>query len=251
MSSGHMITQRRRCIGLTQETLAEKINVSRQTIAMWETSKQFPGDNVAILAARFLDIPEQELLEQLRWDRLHQRVDRLEKKYNATITVKPGEIFTQININQPVEQVIELTQQKDQARANGITICIETDLPEVPPVMGNESDLCQVLLNLILNAVDAMPKGGTIIIRTRHDNKHVILEVSDTGVGMTEEVQQRCFEPFFSTRGKRGTGLGLAVVHDIIRRHEGTINIKSELDKGTTFIIRLPVTTRQQDKEKT
>jgi len=90
MSSGHIITQRRKCMGLTQEKLAEQINVSRQTIAMWETSKQFPSDSVAIIAARFLDIPEEELFEQLRWDRLHQRVNQLEKQYDATITVKPA-----------------------------------------------------------------------------------------------------------------------------------------------------------------
>ncbi len=90
MSSGHIITQRRKCMELTQEKLAEQINVSRQTIAMWETSKQFPSDNVAIIAARFLDIPEEELFEQLRWDRLHQRVNQLEKQYDATITVKPA-----------------------------------------------------------------------------------------------------------------------------------------------------------------
>jgi len=93
MSSDIMIAQRRKHFGLTQEKLAEQINVSRQTIAMWETSKQLPSDSVATITARFLDIPEEELLEQLRWDRLHQRVDQLEKQYDATIRYGAGVYF--------------------------------------------------------------------------------------------------------------------------------------------------------------
>lgn len=88
MPSGVMIAQNRGYIGLSQEKLAEQVNVSRQTIAMWETSKQLPSDNVAIVTARFLEIPERKLLEQLRWERLRQRVYQLEKQYGASITVK-------------------------------------------------------------------------------------------------------------------------------------------------------------------
>lgn len=91
MSSGKIITEYRKHLEVTQEELAERIRVSRQTIAMWETEKQFPTDNVAILAARFLKINEDELLKQLRWDRLHQRVEQLEKQYDAIITVTPRE----------------------------------------------------------------------------------------------------------------------------------------------------------------
>lgn len=85
MSSGDIIATHRKRIGQTQEQLAESIHVSRQTLAIWETSRQFPSDSVAILAARFLKLNEAELMEQLRWDRLHQRVDQLEARYNATI----------------------------------------------------------------------------------------------------------------------------------------------------------------------
>ena len=152
------------------------------------------------------------------------------------------DIFTPVNPNQLVEQAIEVTQLEwqKQALASGITINIEKDLQKVPPVNGNDTELQEVLTNLIFNAVDAMPEGGTITIRTHSDDENVILEVSDTGVGMTDEVQQRCFEPFFSTKDERGAGLGLSMVHGIIRRHEGTIEVESEEGKGTTFIIRLP-----------
>lgn len=114
MSSGYTITQCRKCIGLTQEKLAEQINVSRQTIAMWETSKQFPSDNVAIIAARFLDTPEEELLEQLRWDRLHQRVDQLGEQYNANITVRPAKE------GQQMEDLLENATQT----IDGVTITV-------------------------------------------------------------------------------------------------------------------------------
>jgi CheY-like chemotaxis protein/anti-sigma regulatory factor (Ser/Thr protein kinase) len=105
-------------------------------------------------------------------------------------------------------------------------------------VAGNGAELREVLTNLIFNAVDAMPKGGNISLRTRCDGNQVVLEVSDTGKGMTEEVRQRCFEPFFTTKGAHGTGLGLSMVHGILQRHQATIEIKSEVDKGSTFIIR-------------
>jgi len=122
-------------------------------------------------------------------------------------------------------------------------------LQEVPQVNGNEAELREVLTNLIFNAVDATPESGTITIRTYSDDEYVVLEVSDTGVGMPQDVQQRCFEPFFSTKGEDGTGLGLAMVYGIVQRHEGNIAIKSEVGKGTSFIIRLPRLTEQQRKD--
>jgi len=90
-----------------------------------------------------------------------------------------------------------------------------------------------------------MPHGGTITLRTRSEGEQVVLEVSDTGTGMTEEVRRRCLEPFFSTKGERGTGLGLAILYGIVQRHGGSIAIESQLGKGTTFLIRLPVHTSE------
>jgi len=158
------------------------------------------------------------------------------------------ETFEPVNLNQLVEQAVSLTQPKwkQQTQASGITVAIHTDLREVPPVGGNEADLREVLTNLIFNAVDAMPKGGTITIRTRREGEQVVLEVSDTGTGMTEEVRRRCLEPFFSTKGERGTGLGLAIVYGILQRHGGSVDIESEVGKGTTFVIRLSRYTGQQ-----
>ena len=169
------------------------------------------------------------------------------------------EIFSPVDLNPLVKQTIQLTEAKwkDQAQSDGITINVRTDLQKVPFINGNSSELRNTLTNLIFNAVDAMKRSfasplrseqenGTITIRTHLDNDFVVLEVSDTGIGMTDEVQQRCFEPFFSTKDESGTGLGLAMVHGIIRRHEGTIDVLSKPGEGTTFIIRLPISVEER-----
>lgn len=162
-----------------------------------------------------------------------------------------SEMFLPVHLHQIVEQAILLTQPRwrNQAQASDIPIHVQTDLRPVPPVMGNESDLREIITNLIFNAVDAMPSGGVITIRTYQwsgiehprTSTHVVLEVSDTGIGMTEEVRRRCLEPFFTTKGERGTGMGLAMVYGIVQRHGGTMEIESALGRGTTITIRLPI----------
>jgi signal transduction histidine kinase len=151
--------------------------------------------------------------------------------------------FAPVNLKRLAEQAITLTKPrwKDQAQAAGATIQIALELESVPAVSGEESGLREVLTNLIFNAVDAMPKGGTITLRTRSTPNSAVLEVSDTGTGMTEDVRRRCLEPFFSTKGERGTGLGLSMVFGIVQRHSGSLDLRSELGKGTTFIITLPL----------
>jgi CheY-like chemotaxis protein len=159
-----------------------------------------------------------------------------------------------------VEQAVALTRPRwrDEALGSGRTILVEADMRPVPKVLGSESELRELLTNLIFNAVDAMPDGGNIRIRTglrevaAGEEGHagstapqVFLEVSDTGTGMTEEVRRRCLEPFFSTKGERGTGLGLPMVFGIVKRHRGTLDIESTVGKGTTFVVLLPADTSQ------
>ena len=107
-----------------------------------------------------------------------------------------NELLRQVDLNQLIEQVISFTRPKweNQAQASGLTIHLETDLQDIPPVSGNDTELREVLTNLIFNAVDAMPEGGTITLRTRLDNDGVVIEVSDTGSGMTDEVRRLCTE---------------------------------------------------------
>jgi len=152
------------------------------------------------------------------------------------------DVFSRVNLNEVVEQAVPLTQPKwkGQALANGRAISVELDLAKLPPISGNAAELREVATNLIFNAVDAMPAGGTITLRSSTEHGQAVLEVSDNGTGMTEEVRSRCLEPFFSTKGEAGTGLGLSMVFGIIKRHEGGVEIESTPGKGTTFRIRLP-----------
>jgi CheY-like chemotaxis protein/two-component sensor histidine kinase len=160
-----------------------------------------------------------------------------------------------VDVNQLVQQVIDLTRPRwrDVSQQRGVSVDIDLALdPRLPAVIGTESELREALTNLIFNAVDAMPQGGLITLRTRAGawgaartgrgvSTHVVLEVTDTGMGMDEETRKRCLEPFFSTKGQRGTGLGLAMVYGVVQRHEGSIEIESVPGKGTTFRLILPV----------
>jgi signal transduction histidine kinase/ActR/RegA family two-component response regulator len=184
-------------------------------------------------------------------------VSRLREFYRKR---EEGETYRPLSLNQMVEQAVALTRPRwrDEALGSGRTILVEADMRPVPRILGSESELRELLTNLIFNAVDAMPEGGTIRIRTgvreapSGDDSHfapaaprVFLEVNDTGTGMTDEVRRRCLEPFFSTKGERGTGLGLPMVFGIVKRHRGTMDIESTVGKGTTFIVLLPADTTQ------
>ncbi|HXI82646.1 MAG TPA: response regulator [Verrucomicrobiae bacterium] len=168
-----------------------------------------------------------------------QVVRRLHEFYRPR---RDTELFKVVDLNAILEQTISLTEPKWrlEAQAGGVSIEIRTELQPKVLAFVDESELREVFTNLIFNAVDAMPEGGTITLRTSADAEHAILEISDTGNGMTEEVRRRCFEPFFTTKGFAGTGLGLASAYGIIQRHRGEIQIRSQVGKGTTFTIRLP-----------
>ena len=125
----------------------------------------------------------------------------------------------------------------------GVVVNVESELaPDLPKILGAENELRDALTNLLLNAVDAMPDGGTITLRTRLDarDNEVIVEVQDNGVGMSETTRSRCLEPFFTTKGERGTGLGLPMVFGMVQRHGGELEIDSELGRGTTMRLIFP-----------
>ena len=147
-----------------------------------------------------------------------------------------GEEFSAVVLSDVAREGVSLTRPKwaEQARASGLTIEVKTELEDDSSVQGNAVELREVLTNLIFNAVDAMEKNGTITVSTAAADDVVSLAVSDTGVGMGEETRRRCMEPFYTTKGEKGTGLGLGLVHGIVRRHEGSIDIASEIGVGTT-----------------
>ena len=156
--------------------------------------------------------------------------------------VQPVSRATPVDLNQLAQEVLELTRPRwhDEAQLRQIRIDTELDLGGIRAVAGELAPLREVLMNLVLNAIDAMPGGGQLTLRTWSDAKEVHCAVSDTGSGMTEEVRQRAFEPFFTTKGPKSTGLGLSVTYGIVQRHNGRIDIDTGTGRGTTVHITLP-----------
>lgn len=136
---------------------------------------------------------------------------------------------------------------KGRALASGVTIDVKTDLQSTSRILGCAPEIREVLTNLIFNACDAMPDGGNIVLRTREEAGYVRIEVADCGTGMTPAELDRCLEPFFTTKGERGTGLGLSVAYGIIQRHGGKIEIASEKGVGTVFSLLIPTTTAESE----
>ena len=134
-----------------------------------------------------------------------------------------------------VSEVVTLS-----TRAFPRSIRVHTDIGERLRVRGARAQLAQVLMNMLINARDAMPNGGTVTVVAAHDKASVTLRVADTGTGMDAETKQRIFDPLFSTKGDAGTGLGLAMVADVVRWHGGSIDVESELGRGTELTLRLP-----------
>ena len=150
---------------------------------------------------------------------------------------------TALDLNAVVQEVVETTQPvwHDHSRREGRPVEVSLELTPLPQIVGRAAELREVLTNLLLNAVEAMPQGGQLTLRSWIEGEEVCVAVSDTGVGMTPEVQRQLFDPFFTTKGVRGTGLGLSVSQALIKGHHGTLTADSEPGRGTTFIIRLPV----------
>jgi signal transduction histidine kinase/CheY-like chemotaxis protein len=151
--------------------------------------------------------------------------------------------FELVSIDQILMDASEITRPrwKNCAEASNIHITLDLQIGSNAMVMGDDSELREVLVNMVFNAIDAMPEGGTLTLSTRTEAESVIIKIVDTGVGMYPEVRSRIFDPFFTTKGKAGLGLGLAVSFGIIRRHGGTIEVESQYGRGSEFRITLPV----------
>jgi CheY-like chemotaxis protein len=168
---------------------------------------------------------------------------------------EPQLTLARVDLNQLVQQVADLTRARwsDMPQQRGISIKMQTELAAaLPAIMGVESEIREALINLVFNAVDAMPDGGVLTLRTKVVEvapvsaespalRHVQVEVADTGIGMDEDTRRRCLEPFFTTKGERGTGLGLAMVYGVVQRHSADIEIESAPGKGTTIRLSFAV----------
>jgi PAS domain S-box-containing protein len=156
---------------------------------------------------------------------------------------------TAVHVNQLVQQVVDLTRARwsDMPQQRGSVIDLRVELvPDPPAVMAIESEIRDALTNLVFNAVDAMPDGGTLTLRTHfiaadpgatsvNVTDRVKIEVADTGIGMDEDTRRRCLEPFYTTKGERGTGLGLSMVYGMVQRHGAEIDVESAVGQGTTI----------------
>ncbi len=146
-----------------------------------------------------------------------------------------------VDLRDVVRQVVEIAWPRwAHGGRTGTAIRVHQDLLPVPAVWARGAELREVLMNLVLNAVDAMPQGGVVRLETRREGEWAVLAVSDTGTGIPPELRRRIFEPFFTTK-ETGTGLGLSIVSGIISSYGGTIEVEAEPGQGTTFTIRLPV----------
>ncbi len=200
----------------------------------------------AQLAKKCHGLPEtaKQDIEKIESASLHAR--EVIKKLLVFARQMPPE-KTQVNLNQVGEETLDFFE----SRCTEAGIELQCSLaPHLPEITADPAQLNQVLVNLVVNALQAMPRGGKLMVRTRACDNNVSLIVEDTGVGMSQDVLERIFVPFFTTKDVgQGTGLGLPVVHGIVTSHGGGIQAESKVGRGTRFEIRLPVEGPQDVKE--
>jgi DNA-binding response OmpR family regulator len=237
--------ERLRALGQMASGIAHDINNAISPIALYTESMLERETNLSSEArGRLVTI-------QRAIDDVAQTVARMREFYRPR---EPELALADVGLNRLVKQIIDLTRARwsDLPQRRGIMIDLRLGLaPDLPDVRGADNEIRDALTNLIFNAVDAMPDGGVIEVRTsmptapaqgNAPTRSVWLEVSDTGVGMDEETRRRCLEPFFTTKGERGTGLGLAMVYGMAQRHGCALEIDSKPGAGTTIRLVFPVT---------
>jgi len=168
------------------------------------------------------------------------------KRIQDFTRIRTDQKFHELDVNQIIEDAIDIIKPvwRDRCELKGVKIDLQFTAGTVPPVSGIRSELTEVMVNIIANAIDAMPEGGAIRISSglceAGNGDYVEIRISDSGVGMSSEVKQKVFDPFFSTKGPKGTGLGMSVAYGIVSRHHGNIAIESELGHGTTCLLYFP-----------
>lgn len=163
----------------------------------------------------------------------------------------PVKEFELVDVRSLLNDAIEITRTRwqNEARLRGLEYDVKLDAQKDQRTYGSASELREVFVNLIVNAVDAMPKGGKLCVCCQREDDRLKLRFCDNGIGMPDDVRQKIFEPFFSTKGAHGTGLGLSVSYSIIERHGGSISVTSEPGQGTIFMIDLPAAVAEESVE--
>jgi nitrogen-specific signal transduction histidine kinase/ActR/RegA family two-component response regulator len=241
-----MQQERLRALGQMASGIAHDINNAISPVALYTESLLESEPGLSERARQYL-VTIQHAIEDVA-----QTVSRMKEFYRQR---EPQLTLTPVQMNPLIQQVIDLSRARwsNMSQQRGIFINVETELaPDLPTILGIESEIREALVNLVFNAVDAMPEGGTLTLRTKTAGgvqvsantpaqRQIYVEVCDTGIGMDEDTRRRCLEPFFTTKGERGTGLGLAMVYGIAGRHNAEIEIDSAVGKGTIVRFLFPV----------
>ena len=240
--------ERLRALGQMAAGIAHDINNALSPVALYTGSLLEKEPGLSVRTRKYLDI-----------------ISRAVEDVAATIA-RLGEFYrprdhqldqVSVDVNKVVQHVIDLTRVRwsDMPLRRGVVITMISEAqPDLPAILGVASEVREAIINLVFNAVDAMPEGGTLTFRTyrcefpatsssAHAQSQVVVEVADTGIGMNEETRNRCLEPFFTTQGERGTGLGLAMVYGVARRHRATVDIETAVGVGTVMRLIFPIPT--------
>ena len=241
--------ERLRALGQMASGIAHDINNAISPVTLYTESLLETESGLSPRARDYLSTIQRAM------DDVAQTVSRMREFYRQR---EPQLSLLPVDLNRLLPQVASLTRVRwsDMPQQNGIVIELRTELaPGLPAILGVESEIREALTNLIFNAVDAMPSGGVLTLRTSLRTApeapvgkgvlppvpQIAVEVIDTGIGMDEDTRRRCLEPFFTTKGERGTGLGLAMVYGTVRRHNAEIEIESARGRGSAFRILFPV----------
>jgi signal transduction histidine kinase/ActR/RegA family two-component response regulator len=237
-----MQQERLRALGQMASGIAHDINNAISPVSLYTESLLEREPGLSDRARSYLSTIQRAIEDVAR---TVSRMREFYREREAQLTLE------RVDVNRAGRQVLELTRPRwsDQAQQRGVMLDLQTELAEaLPDIMGAEHEIRDALTNLIFNAVDAMPAGGTLSLRTRsvtdkEGDSRVVIEVGDSGVGMDEETRRRCLEPFYTTKGERGTGLGLAMVYGMVQRHSAELDIDSAPGRGTTVRMSFPAQT--------
>jgi PAS domain S-box-containing protein len=239
-----MQQERLRALGQMASGIAHDINNALSPMALYTESLLEREPNLSPRTREYLETAQRSIED------VAHTVGRMREFSRQR---EPQLMLVAVDLNRLVQQVLDLTRARwsDMPQQRGAVIRVRTELePDLPAMAGIESEIREALINLVFNAVDAMPDGGTLTIRTKaagsasDTRARIQVEVGDTGIGMDEQTRRRCLEPFFTTKGDRGTGLGLAMVYGVAQRMNAEIEIESAPGKGTvvcmSFLARVP-----------
>lgn len=234
-----MQQERLRALGQMASGIAHDINNAISPVTLYTETLLETEPQLSTRARGFLETIHRAI------DDVAETVARMRQFY------RPQEsqmVLMPVDLGTLAQQVLDLTAPhwRSLAQKKGISIRPKLELTRgLPAILGIESEIREALTNLVINAADAMPSGGELILRTRLGGEpgapRMHLEVTDTGIGMDEDTLRRCLEPFFTTKGERGTGLGLAMVYGVMQRHQGRVEFDSAPGRGTTARLNFPV----------